>query len=492
MADLRLPTTEELARHSVCAMQELVSRVGVEAALDAFTPAELAALRFELDLWLTPTRRLPDPKIPPGFGLWAGQWPLPPGGWKFCLSIGGRASAKSTGAANWLLEQAEKNPNRQFAIVAPTLKVAWDVCVRSPMTGLMAWQRPHFKLDERTADEQLTCPNGTVIYLLSGKTPESIRDHGNLCKVWVEEPESMDRADEVFKMLDGSVRDGEQPQVVLTANPKKGLDLFNRLMVSKQACVLQSSALENPLLSEVYYLQSIRPKLGTTEAREFVFGLQSMDDPGALFRREWFEHVTPAQVAQAQFKRIGIAVDPAETSKKTADDTGIVAGAVDADGFGYLIADATAVVPKGQRKPSPGECAKRVVELYWDVGASFVTYDAARNGETFAELVRGAAREYAAKENDPKLSAVHVLLGRGGNKDKAALAYPVASKLYEKKKVRHVHGLELLENEMCEWTPAEKWSPNRMDAACAVLTELMLTAVVDAQAFRGGGRRSGF
>lgn len=491
MADIRPPTPQELAEHSVCAMQRLVSLLGVDGVLDAFTPEELNALRFEVDLWTTPLRRVPDPKAAPGFGTWAGQWPLPPGGWKFCLSIGGRGSAKSTGAANWLLEKAEACPNRQMAIIAPTLKVAWDICVRSPITGLLGWQRPHFRIQERTADEQIVCPNGTVIFLLSGKTPEAIRDHGNLAAAWVEEPESMEKADEVFKMLDGSLRAGEQPQAVFTTNPKKGMALINKLMTSPQACVLQSSALENPMLPEAYYLQSIRPKLGTSEAREFVFGQQLFDDPNALFHREWFRGATPAQLREAKLKRIGVAVDPAETSKKTADDTGIVAGGIDEDDFCWVTTDATATVEKGQRKPSPGQCARTAVELYWEIGASFVVIDAARNGEAFADLVHGAARELALERDDPRLSAVRVIC-KGGNKDKTALAYPVASKLYEKKRVFHSPGLELLEDEMVTWTPADKWSPNRMDACCALLTELALRAAPthESIAGRGPGRRA--
>ena len=112
--------------------------------------------------------------------------------------------------------------------------------------------------------------------------------------------------------------------------------------------------------------------------------------------------------------------------------------------------------------------------------------DVVRNGEMAADLIRGAARELAAKRNDPRLSAVRCI-PKGGHKTKEALAIPVATKLYERGLVRHAPGLTALEDQMCEWTPDCGWSPDRMDAACAVLSELMLKAAQEHVSARGEG-----
>jgi len=468
-----------LARASLSPLQELVCLLGPEAVHDAFTPEERKVLRGAIGLWSTPLTRLPPlpaPRVNPGFGRWTGQWPLPPGPWGHCLSIGGRGSGKSTAARRWLLERAKEAAGEQVAIVAPTKPDLWGTCVDNPYTGIMALSSPDFplKLERSEKLSRIICEkNGCIIRLLSAEKPERLRVANNLAAAWVEELGAMSRPDKMWKILRFSVRTGRLPQILITTNPQKGVRLIKELMESPQGAVVVSNSLQNPNLPPEFFESVIRPMLGTSDAREHIFGNQLDDDPSALFKRDWMRPITPAELAEINFKRVGIGYDPAETSKRSADDSGIVGAGVDENGFGVVLADATAVVPDGSPKPTPGQNARRVVELYWQIGASFVVIDAVRNGETARDLVLAAAREYAAEKGEPRFSAVRVIC-KGGNKTKEALAVPVATKLYERKLVRHAPGLDLLEDQMCEWTPDCGWSPDRMDAACAVLTELML------------------
>lgn len=488
-------TRAELARASLSPMQELVCLLGPEAVHDAFTPEERRVLRRCIKLWATPLRRLPDlpaPKLNPGYGRWTGQWPLPPGPWSTCIEIGGRGSGKSTTAANWILECAEELPGEQLAVVAPTKGDLWGTCVEHPHTGLLAWERPHFPLDVQPSKSRIVCrANGAIIRLLSAEKPERLRVANNLAKVWVEELGACNRPEKSWEVLKYSCRAGPRPQVLFTTNPKKGLKLIKDLMTSPTSAVVQSNSLQNPNLPTAFLHDTILPTLGTSASRETIFGEQLEDDPNALFHREWMRRISPAEIAQLRFRRIGLALDPAETSKRTADNSGIIGAGVTEDGLGIVLADGTAVVAEGAQKPTPGQVARRVVELYWQLEASFVVIDVVRNGETARDLVLGAARELAAERGDPRLSAVRVIC-KGGHKTKETLAIPVATKLYERGLVRHAVGLDLLEDEMCEWTPAvsaSDWSPDRMDACCAVLTELMLRDVPKQAGLNGGAVR---
>lgn len=484
----------ELARASLSPLQELVCLIGPDAVHDAFTPEERVVLRRAISLWATPLRPLPPepaPKKNPGYGRWTGQWPLPPGPWGHCISIGGRGSGKSTTARQWLLDKAKELKGEQVAIVAPTKGDLWGTCVDNPHTGIMALSSDEFPLLCERSDKKsrIVCPkNGCIIRLLSAEKPERLRVANNLAAAWVEELGAMGKPDKMWATLRYSVRTGPLPQILLTTNPAKGMRIIKELMTAPEAAVVVSDSLHNPNLPPEFFESVILPALGTSAADEHVFGKQQDDDPNALFKRDWMRRISPAEIAQVDFKRIGIAYDPAETSKKTADNSGIIGAGVTEDGIGIVLADGTATVPDGSPKPTPGQNARRVVELYWQLEASFVVIDVVRNGETARDLVLGAAREYAAEKGEPRFSAVRVIC-KGGHKTKETLAIPVQTKLYERGLVRHAMGLDLLEDEMCEWTPTSDWSPDRMDACCAVLTELMLREVPKQAGLNGGAAR---
>lgn len=464
----------ELARASLSKMQELVCLMGPQAVRDAFTPEEWVVLKRAVSAWSTPLQRLPDPpgRPRPGYGWWKGQWPLPPGPWGEAILIGGRGAGKSTPASNWLLEKARNLPGEELGAVAPTKADLWNTCVENPHTGLLAWQRADFRFTKITKTA-LHLPNKAVIRLVSAEKPERLRSANNWAAAWFDELGACQRPEKAWENLRGSVRAGPRPQILLTMNPRKGLKLIRALQARRTACVVINCSLENPNLPLDFYDSFILPALGTPSERELVRGEQLDDDPSALFRRDWLKPITQEALAGVAWKRIGIGYDPAETSKSTADDTGIVAAGITTDDRCIVLADATANVPEGMAKPKPEETAMAAVRLYWEVGASFIIIDVVRNGETAMGLLRSAAKIYALEQKDSRLEAIRVI-PRGGHKTKEDVAVPVANRLYAKGLVLHAPGLGALEDQLCEWTPECGWSPDRMDAACYVLSELAL------------------
>lgn len=460
------PTPNDLVRASLSPMQELVCMLGAEAVHDLFTPAERKILRTCLPLWATPLQRLPPlpaPRRNPGYGRWTGQWPLPPGPWSTCVSIGGRGSGKTSTGAYWIIDKARKFPDEEVAIVAPTMADVWGTCVESKV-GILAWAPPDFPLKPVPSKQRIDClANKSKIRLLSADEPERMRSH-NLAAAWFDEPQSARRLSKSWELLKYALRRGPQPQTLFTCNPEMGIPLLVELVGATTSAVVQSSSLQNPNLPESFYHDVIEPALGTVRGRETVLGDLLEYSPFALWSPSWISRVPVDDIDKIQFRRIGIGFDPAETSKKTADDHGIVAGGLGLDGVAYVTDDRT-------KHGTPDDAATAVVELYWSVGASFVRIDATRNGETYAGLIRFAAREYARKTGVPAHALVRVIC-TGGSKTKEALAAPV-SQAYQRGRIKHFPGVKELEDQLCTWTPECDWSPDRMDATCSLLTELL-------------------
>lgn len=452
----------DFAKVALSPMQELVAYLGPEGVHNAFTPEERKLLRTCFPLWATKLQRLPPwpaPRQNPGFGRWTGQWPLPPGPWSVCVSLGGRGSGKTTVGPNWLIGEARKLAGEELAIVAPTMGDVYGTCVENAKTGILAWAPPDFPLELKGGKYPyiLCVANKTKIRLFSADQPERMRSH-NLARAWCDELQSWRRM-KTWELLRYALRSSRQPQTLVTCNPERGIPILRELVEAATSAVVQSSSLQNPNLPEAFFRDVVAPVLGTERGRETVGGELLFDSPGAIFKREW---ITRILEVPCLLKKIGIGLDPAETSRQEADDSGIVAAGLGEDGVGYVLKDRTAKA--GKPEATPDAVAKATVDLYWEVGASFVVVDAARNGELYKGLIRLV---------DPRVRVIC----KGGNKTKQALAEPV-SPLYENKRVRHLGGLDALEDQMCEWSPSADWSPDRMDAACAVLNELMNKAPV--------------
>lgn len=196
------------------------------------------------------------------------------------------------------------------------------------------------------------------------------------------------------------------------------------------------------------YIETLQ-ELGDRRRRRFYEGEYTDDNEGALWKREW---IHSGRVDEApDLKRIVVAVDPAVTGNEQSDDTGIVICGVANDQY-YILADYTYhgdVTGWGQS----------VVDAYHRHKADRVVAEQNQGGD----LVKVNIRNY---DRNIPVSMVHATRG------KALRAEPIAD-LYNRGKVHHVGHLIELEDELCEWTPDEKTSPNRLDALVWGITELM-------------------
>ncbi len=448
-------TAPDPARMS--AVERLTTTIGPKALHDALTPKQRLALRFFWPAWERPGVRLPPPSAPkkePGFGLWNGQ-AEPPGEWLHWIYCAGRASGKSRRLTQFVLDRAKRFSGCRIAVVARTTGSLWGEVVEGE-SGIIAHSPPWFYPKVQANKRRLLFPNGSKAILFTGEEPDNLRGPNNNFGA-VDELAAMGYAEEVWRQLQMTMRSGNHPQTMVATTPRP-LKLLIRLTQDPNAAVTVGSSYENRANVAASWLDAnLKVFEGTGFGRQEIGGEILEEMPGALFKREWFERSwCPDAHRDSPFRRVGIGVDPAETSGEKADNWGIIAAGIREDGIIQVLEDATV-------NASPDVAAKAAVALYWKHGASFMVADVGRSG---------AMVDSTMKLVDPRVK----VLKKGGNKGKRARAESVAV-LYSKHLVFHSPGLGKLEDECCQWTDDVKsWSPDRMDALAYVANELAFKA----------------
>jgi len=177
-----------------------------------------------------------------------------------------------------------------------------------------------------------------------------------------------------------------------------------------------------------------------------------IDVEGALWTRTMMDecHV---EHPPAELRRVIVSIDPAGSSNKNSDETGIVVAGVDRAGIGYVLKDLSG-------KYSPETWARKAIGAYKTWRADRIIAERNFGGDMVLSTLKSV---------DPGVPVKLVVASRG----KAIRAEPVAAQ-YEQGRIKHVGNLGPLEDQLCEWDPAANGpSPDRLDAAVWALTELM-------------------
>lgn len=186
---------------------------------------------------------------------------------------------------------------------------------------------------------------------------------------------------------------------------------------------------------------------------EEILALLLDEVKGALWRRSWFRY---SRIGRDDCRRIVIAIDPAVSSNKHSDETGIVVAGEVNDGLYVVLEDAS-------DRYTPREWAEKAIELYNSWQADRIIGEKNNGGDLVEQNLLNIA---------PNLPVSLVWASKG----KFARAEPIAA-LYEPKdgvpgKIVHAETFDRLESQMATWTIDADWSPDRMDALVWALSEL--------------------
>jgi phage terminase large subunit-like protein len=401
------------------------------------------------------------------------QWPPEDPDWLVWLQKGGRGSGKTRSGAEWI--RALSKDIAYTSIIGPTLPHVRDIMVEGESGLMAAFENAKITALWEPSKRRITLPGkGRYkehrIQCFTGEEPDRLRgpNHG---AVWLDEPAHYPMIETVWDMMMMGLRFGKRPLVLCTTTPLPTKWLKDLIAEKTTRAVTVSTYANIENLAPTFRNVVLSKYEGTRLGLQELYGEVLDDIEGALWTWDMIESNRPKEVIRAEdMDRIVVAIDPAGTSSKKRDETGIVVIGIKGDHF-YVLADHSGhYTPDGWASE-----AWRAYDLY---GADLIVAEKNYGGEMVLSTLRNVRK-------DGKVDLVHSRRG------KVLRAEPVVG-LYEQERVHHVRAHVDLEQQMTEWVPDMHDSPDRVDALVHGITALNTRigpaqiAVPSGQPLRGG------
>ncbi len=402
------------------------------------------------------------------------QLPPPDRQWIVWLLLAGRGFGKTRTGAEMVLAQVKGGYARRIALVAPTAADARDVMMVEGESGILSVASGEYRPVYEPANHRLVWSNGAIATCYSADRPQRLRGPQHDF-AWADELAAWRYGQQAWDMLMLGLRLGSWPRVVVTTTPKP-IRLIRDLIIHPATRVTRGSTYANKDHLAANFLATIARKYeGTRLGRQELHAELLEQADGALWSRAGLEAAHIALSDLVEPKRTVVAIDPAVTTGKSSDETGIIVAQLGIDGRAYILRDASGHF-------TADEWARRAVRLYREYSADRIVGETNNGGDLIEILLRTV---------DPNIPYKGVTAAKG----KQVRAEPVAA-LYEQNRVRHVPGLGALEDQMCNWEPGSaEGSPDRVDALVWAVTELMLqtqsTGMIDFMGFHAGQTKAG-
>ena len=411
--------------------------------MDQLGPAKVEELQHTWEFWARPNQ-------------------LEPKGdhWDIWVALAGRGWGKTRAGAEWVRHRIRKG-DKIVHCVAPTkgdvrkvmvegdsglLNVCWkgDKTYRGKHIGYPEWS---------PTNNTMTWENGAKAVFFSAEDPERLRGP-QAYSAWCDELCAWRNAQETWDMLQFGLRLGKHPQVFITTTPKT-TKLLRNILGDDKTVTSTGSTYDNQANLASTFLDAVRKTYeGTRLGRQELYAEILDEASGALWSRSLLAECEVEKDSVPDLNRIVVSIDPAITSNKESDMTGIVVAGVDVNGIAYVLADCTG-------RYTPQQWAARAVSLFEEYQADRIVAERNQGGDMVRHTLQTESETVPVK-------LVHASRG------KMARAEPVSA-LYEQDKVRHVKGLNDLEDQMVTWEPlGSVGSPDRLDALVWAITDLSL------------------
>ena len=402
------------------------------------------------------------------WGFWARPEQLEPdGNWNTWVALAGRGWGKTRAGAEWVRHRI-RSGDKIVHCVAPTkgdvrrvmvegdsglLNVCWegDETYRGKHIGFPVWS---------PTNNSLTWENGAKAVFFSAEDPERLRGP-QAYSAWCDELCAWRNAQDTWDMMMFGLRLGRHPKVFVTTTPKT-TKLIRTILNDENTVVSKGSTYDNAANLAGTFLDAVRKTYeGTRLGRQELYAEILDEASGALWNRGLLAKCEVEKDEVPTLNRIVVAIDPAVTANAESDMTGIIVAGVDVNGTAYVLEDHTG-------RYTPQQWASKAIQLYRDHMADRIVAERNQGGD----MVRHTLH---TEDETVPVKLVHASRG------KMARAEPVSA-LYEQGKVKHVRGLNDLEDQMVQWEPLGSiGSPDRLDALVWAITDLSLNGYAKPQ-----------
>lgn len=397
----------------------------------------------------------------------------PTGDWDVWALISGRGFGKTRSGAEYVKDRILSFPGSAKAnralVVAPTLAVARDVCVKGE-SGLIAVTPPDRIKGFNQQTQELVFTNGGIVKLFGADDLEDadrIRGYQSHT-AWFEELATQRYQQVAWDNAAFANRLGTSPRTVVTATPRPTVLVKKILRNSDHRTILTTgNTFENEAnLADAFVRRLHENYVGTRLEAQELNGELVEDVTGALLTRE---DITIAMMPRRdQLIRVVIGVDPAGSHKTTGAETGIHVVGMDRNNRCYVLEDLSG-------RYDAGHWGRVVVEAYHDWDADLIVPERNFGGDMVISTIRTVDAN------------VNIKTDLVASKSKQVRAEPIAA-LYRRTEVVHVGNLPELEDMWCGWVPPGQfevdkdgspiaiapsdYSPDRIDSVVWAVTEL--------------------
>jgi phage terminase large subunit-like protein len=381
--------------------------------------------------------------VPEGQGYLPQQRP-PAAGWTGWMYRGGRGAGKSHALTGYLRDEVARNPTVRGRIIGPTLGDIIEADVYGPAGILAKDDRVDFR-PNAPGGAKLVWPTGAEFLLIgipTRKDVERLRASGNReLDLW-EEGAAIPYLEEAWSQAELGRRIGK-PRWMMATTPR-ARKILKKLEAEEGVVVTRGLAKDNPYNDANWVAMMERKYKGTRLYRQEILGEILEDVEGALWHQEWLDATRVNEDELPALRRYAVGVDPA-TGGGT---TGICVVALGNDNHLYVLED---LAKEGR---TADEWAVVAIEAARRYHAPIVA-----ENDQGGDMVRSVLKSKGAD--------VTVLPARARNVGtKEARATPIAL-LWEKDDPEaHLVGADMveLEEELTTWVPADRDSPDRLDA----------------------------
>jgi predicted phage terminase large subunit-like protein len=428
-----------------------------EEILSRLTPIQFMRLRHDWRFWGRPKQLIP----------------LEVGDWRDCLIVAGRGFGKTRTGVEAVVDRICRGLAKSVCVIGPTHRDTRDILIGGipgSDSGLMDLFPPWYPRDSREGIEYNShkglihiWPHDCTIYIRTGEDKE--QRGGNYDLVLLDEPVKFRHIGTVLYNLDMALRKKTgRTQRIITTSPMRQEWLMD-MMMADRTLVIHGTSGENESNVDPFFVQTMKERyagtrLGDQELEALILG----DNARALASTTAIDkaRILDVGASKLDLDEYAVGVDPAVSTKRLSDDSGIVVCGRKGKEL-YVLEDATG-------RYTPDGWSEKAVQLAKDYGAKLIVFERNKIGDAGVALLKHAIAKLGAKVDVKECYSF---------KDKWTRAQSV-SPLYERGHAHHVGHFRDLEMQLTQWDPsASRFSPNSLDSFVHAAVELMGLAITE-------------